>query len=74
MEMRLAEGATFIAVTLLPGTTVHPWLTALRLRDDDGRVHRLVVLPDAMDRQDFRRLRVFLRWQAARVKPGNDVA
>lgn len=54
----------FIAATLLPGATVHPWLSIARLQADDGRIHMLIVAPDSTEPQSFRRLRVFLRWRA----------
>lgn len=46
----------------LPGPTVHPWLTVLRWRDAEGRQQSLLVLPDSMPEDDFRRLRIWLRW------------
>ena len=54
----------FVATQLLPGATVHPWLTVTRLKTDDERCHTLIVAVGSINRQDFRRLRVFLRWQA----------
>lgn len=54
----------FHVATLLPGATVHPWLSVVRLQTDDGRIYTLIVAPDSASRQDFRRLRVFLRWRA----------
>lgn len=54
----------FLAATLLPGATVHPWLSVARLQTDDGRIYILIVAPDSTDHQSFRRLRVFLRWRA----------
>jgi len=50
--------------TLLQGATVHPWLTVLRLELADGRKHTVVLSRDSMASDDFRRLRVFLRWRA----------
>ncbi len=47
-----------------PHTTVTPLLTVLLLRQG-RRSEVLVVLPDALSREDFRRLRLWLRWQAA---------
>ena len=64
MRVCLAGQTEFRRVLALPGATVHPWLTVVRLQDEDGRRHMLLVAPDAMSHDDFRRLRVFLRWQA----------
>jgi len=47
----------------LAGAIVHPWLTVVRLRNEQGKLHLLVVTADTMSPSDFRRLRVFLRWQ-----------
>jgi len=35
-----------------------------RLKDVDGvAIRRIVILPDSIDREDFRQLRVSLRWK-----------
>ncbi len=57
------EGA-FVATQLLPGATVHPWLTVLRLQGADGHTRVLCLTVDSLKKEDFRRLRVFLRWRA----------
>ena len=41
---------------------VTPLLTVLRLRRADGRRVALTLLPDSLAREDFRRLRVILKW------------
>ncbi len=53
----------FFPVTILPSATVHPWLTVLRL-EYEGHSLNLMITPDAIDSEAFRRLRVWLRWQA----------
>jgi toxin CptA len=40
------------------------WLAILVARDDAGRSRSAVILPDALDAEPFRRLRVMLRWRA----------
>ena len=57
-------GAPFAAARLLPGATVHPWLTIIRLEMEDGQQCALIATVDSLHRDDFRRLRIFLRWQA----------
>jgi toxin CptA len=47
------------------------WLAILIARDGAGRSSSAVVLPDALDAETFRRLRVALRWRAM---PGRDAA
>jgi len=42
---------------------VSPWLTLINLVGDGGKRRSLVILPDSLDREEFRRLRVRLRWQ-----------
>ena len=54
----------FVPLHSLPGATVHPWITVLRLRDERDKSHLLVVTRDMMSKSDFRRLGVFLRWRA----------
>ena len=45
------------------GSFVAPWLTIIRWRPDGGRWDRtLVILPDMLAGEDFRRVRVLLRW------------
>ena len=50
-----------------PHTTVMPWLTVVLLRS--GRrlepLEPLVLLPDSLAGEEFRKLRLWLRWQAA---------
>ncbi len=56
----------------LPGATVHPWLTVLRLRDEAGRSHTLIFTVDNISAADFRRLRTVMRWQGACVDAAGD--
>ena len=60
LECLLPDGEHFPAIPL-PDTTVFPWLVALRL-DADGQKISLPLLPDHMSRDEFRRLRLWLRW------------
>lgn len=68
----LADGSLLVAeptadwqpVELLPGSLVSPMCTVLRLRVD-GHARSVVVLADSLDGEDYRRLRVWLRWRAA---------
>jgi hypothetical protein len=46
--------------TLRPFVFMQPWLVILHFRRDDGRAARLVLLPDMLDEDSFRRLRVRL--------------
>ena len=50
-------------VALVGPATVHPRLTVFRLAGEGG-CFSVVVAPDSMDAEDFRRLRVWLRWRA----------
>lgn len=50
-------------VTVLSGAVVHPWLTVARLQDESGKHHVLTISADMLAQDDFRRLRVFLRWR-----------
>jgi hypothetical protein len=45
---------------LRPFVFMQPWLVILHFRRDDGRTARLVLLPDMLDADTFRRLRVRL--------------
>lgn len=60
------------ACRLSGSSYVSPWLTILVLAEEDRRRARYVVItPDNVDADEFRRLRVWLRWAAQRVaEPG----
>ncbi|TRZ92884.1 MAG: hypothetical protein D4R84_11450 [Rhodocyclaceae bacterium] len=47
-----------------PQSTVTPPLTVILLRRE-RRLEALVLLPDALDQDDYRRLRLWLRWRSA---------
>ena len=42
---------------------VHPWLTVFRLQTTAGAASTIVITVDSLPAEDFRRLRVFLRWR-----------
>ena len=45
------------------GSFVAPWLTIIRWRPEGARFDRtILILPDMIDAEAFRRLRVLLRW------------
>jgi toxin CptA len=46
------------------------WLAVLVARDANGRSRAAVILPDASDAEDFRRLRVWLKWRVAVTDSG----
>ena len=49
---------------VLGNTYVSSFLTILNLRQtDNGAVRRAVILPDSIAAEDFRQLRVWLRWK-----------
>ena len=62
ISCQIADRSELILVRLLPGATVHPWLTVLRLADEQ-RTYRVVIAPDSIALEEFRRLRVWLRWR-----------
>ena len=61
---RLGEHSS---VQALPkaGATIHRWLTVIRLAEQDGRFSTLIATVDSLNKSDFRRLRMFMRWQAS---------
>jgi toxin CptA len=53
------------AASVLGSSVVNPWLSVLAWRPEgQRRVRYLVVYPDSLHPDDFRRLRVWLRWRA----------
>ncbi len=56
---------------LAAGSFVAPWLTIVRWRPEGARFARTVLVPpDAVDPEAFRRLRVLLRWGPAGGRGG----
>ncbi len=54
----------WIECEVLGSTYVTSFLTILNLkRMDSGRTTHAVILPDSLDAEDFRKLRVWLRWK-----------
>ena len=51
----------FMPVDLLPGSFVHPFLTVLRFRHQQG-CSTVILTCDNVDSEQYRRLRVFLRF------------
>lgn len=60
----LIGGSDFVQAAPKPAATIHPWLTIVRLATADGRTATLIAAVDSQNRADFRRLRMFMRWQA----------
>lgn len=53
-----------IACSILGSTFVAPYLTVLNLKPAENFFTRsVVILPDSMDAEEFRQLRVWLRWK-----------
>lgn len=70
LDARLADG-NHIALTTLPDSTVFTRLIVLRLRiGEEKRVSSLALLPDQMSAEQFRWLRLWLRWH---TEPKQDV-
>lgn len=63
----------FLKATLKPRATIHPMLSIIRLATEDGRNATIIATVDSQNRADFRRLRMFMRWQANFSEPSDDV-
>ena len=64
VEGRRPGCTEFLPLLCLPGATVHPWLTVLYLKPESGGATQVLpVTVDSTAPDEFRRLRVFLRWQ-----------
>lgn len=72
MACRLENGER-VAATIQPDSTVFVRLVVLRLRlGEAGRIVSLTLFPDQMSADEFRRLRMWLRWNLARAAPSDD--
>lgn len=59
----LTDDGRWVRGAVRDGCFVAPWLTVVRWRAPTHRRDRaLLLLPDMLPREDFRRLRVLLRW------------
>ncbi len=63
LELQYPDGASRVA-DILSGTSVFPWAIVLLLRVD-GCSKALTLLPDALDGEGHRRLRLWLQWKAS---------
>lgn len=62
IEVEAPSGARR-AGAVRPGSFVAPWLTVVRWRAEGGwRDRTILLLPDMVEAEAFRRLRVLLRW------------
>ena len=53
----------WLPAEVLGGSSVKPWLTVLNLKLEEQRFNtHVLLLPDAMDQNDFRLLRTWLIW------------
>ena len=68
----LSPGGDFLPVTVQPDSAVFSWLIVLRVRKvGQCRVHSLALFRDSMAAEQFRLLRLWLRWLA---NPGRRAA
>lgn len=62
------QDGVWLEVKLLPNSFVSPYLTVLNLSlEGERRARHVVLLPDVMDAEQFRQLRVWLRWRCKAV-------
>ena len=60
---------TWHEAVLLGSSFVAPYLTVLNLKPAGARrVKHLVILPDAVNAEDFRRLRMWLKWRRSKME------
>lgn len=68
----LSPGGDFLPVTVQPDSAVFSWLIVLRVREvGQCRVYSLALFRDSMAAEQFRLLRLWLRWLA---NPGRRAA
>ena len=65
--LEVRDGPEWGKVQVHPQSTVLPWLVVLRYRPQAGQRWRAwVILADSLPAEDFRRLRVWLKWLCAK--------
>ena len=72
VSVAIEDKTDFLPAEILPGATVHLWITVVKLKTENGRSRPLIATVDSLNKQNFRRLRVFLRWQAKLSSPSDD--
>jgi len=64
IEGRREDSTEFLPLSCQPGAFVHPWMTVLYLKPEGGGATEVLpVTVDSTGPDEFRRLRIFLRWQ-----------
>ena len=61
-EWRIHTSTGSYFASLQPSSFIHPWLCVLHWRTDSGKAYTLILLPDSVDRDVLRRLRVRLKF------------
>jgi toxin CptA len=61
-------------VRILGTSYVTPWLTVLNLARVGGRPRHVLIVPDNVDAEDFRRARVLLRWRRREPHANSDAS
>lgn len=63
--MLTTRAGEHLAGQMLHGSVVTPFLTVLNVLPQGARVARcIVILPDSLDAESFRQMRVFLKWRS----------
>lgn len=76
LRLTARDGLSFIGAdggrveaSLLPESTFFTWLVVLRFRiGEERKGHAVTLFPDQMSREEFRKLRLWLRWNASAGK------
>jgi hypothetical protein len=69
-HLALADpSGTWLSAEMRRAAVPAGWLAVLTARDANGRSRSAVILPDAIEPEAFRRLRVWLKWRDAAPQP-----
>jgi hypothetical protein len=67
IALRFGHGDAWCPMELDSGSVVLPFLVILRLRAlEHAKIHHVVILPDSLDKEDFRRLAMDIKSRVAR--------
>ncbi len=75
IEVCLAGETDYCPASVLDGALIHPWLTVFRveIQSMPRRVYSVVLLTDSLSAENFRQLRVFLRWNTLNLSEAGEV-
>ena len=74
------DGAQLLDVSVIADSVVTPYLTVVRFHQKNAAIlsrvfsFQMIILPDSLDAENYRQLRVWLRWGQTHNRHGTNVS